>query len=69
MTTKARDINAISIDRVDSSLGYLKTNVILVCHWVNLGRGKYCSPEQFLAILRSLKLAQPSTALKALFHY
>ena len=53
MTTRRFDVCAISIDRVDSLVGYRKNNVALVCQWVNLGRGASCSHEEFRAMLDS----------------
>jgi hypothetical protein len=59
MTTKDRDILAASIDRINSDVGYLKDNVILVCRWVNIGRGKYCPLEQFSEMLSNLPMTFP----------
>lgn len=52
MTTKIRNPYSISIDRIDSNFGYIKGNVVLVCKFVNLGRGKYCSLDKFRTVLR-----------------
>ncbi len=33
------ELNAISVDRVDSSVGYTKNNIVLCCKFYNLGKG------------------------------
>lgn len=37
--TLERGVNAVSMDRIDSTGGYTIDNIMLVCRWVNLGRG------------------------------
>lgn len=45
MTHKRRDLYSISIDRIDSSLGYIPGNVQLVCKFINLGKSRHSNPE------------------------
>ena len=55
MTWKVKDLCAISLDRIDSSHGYVKGNIQLVCGWVNLAKGNH-SNEDLIACLRNIKL-------------
>lgn len=41
MTHQFNDLNAASIDRRDSQLGYIPGNVQLVCQWVNKAKGNH----------------------------
>lgn len=54
MLHKPGTLTSGSIDRIDNSLGYLKTNVHLVCKWVNLARGNY-SVEEIKLVLEEFK--------------
>lgn len=45
--TLTKGLNAVSIDRIDSAGAYTLSNVMLVCKWVNLGRG-VSSVEDFV---------------------
>lgn len=38
-------VQSVSIDRIDSSLGYVDGNVQLVCKFVNLGKGEHSNVE------------------------
>jgi hypothetical protein len=49
LTTYSGEPCSASIDRIDPNLGYLQTNVQLVCKWVNLGRGRI-TVERFRSI-------------------
>ncbi len=53
MVYKFKDLCAVSIDRKDSSLGYVPGNVQLVCQWVNKAKGNN-SGEQMRAVLGKL---------------
>jgi len=48
------DLRSISVDRVDSDLGYIRGNVQLVCKWVNLAKGRH-SNEEFVGLLGELR--------------
>jgi hypothetical protein len=50
MTHQFNDLCSISVDRVDSKLGYVPGNVQLVCKWVNLAKQRH-SNEEFRAVL------------------
>lgn len=54
MLHELNHLQAISIDRKDSSLGYTKGNVQLVCQWVNKAKGNH-SDAEMLAIIDLLK--------------
>lgn len=45
---------ALSVDRIDNSLGYTKDNFVLCFRFANVGRGKWPSKE-FGAIVSALK--------------
>jgi hypothetical protein len=47
-------LNAISIDRIDNGIGYVRGNIQLVCQFVNLGKysGTNEAAKEFLAGLR-----------------
>lgn len=49
MAHRFNDPKAVSIDRIDSSRGYVSDNVQLVCRWVNIAKGQM-SQEQFMAL-------------------
>lgn len=53
------ELNSISIDRLDSSKGYLQDNVVLSCKFYNLGRGM-SSSEYFInfLIINKLKISK-----------
>lgn len=50
MSHEFNDLCSISIDRVDSTRGYIPGNVQLVCKWVNLAKQKHSNAE-FLSLL------------------
>ncbi len=50
LLTMSTNICSASIDRVDPDIGYLQSNVILTCQWVNMGRNR-TSIEDFKKIL------------------
>lgn len=50
MATQSGNIRSASIDRIDPTLGYLRSNVMLTCQWANLGRGR-ATIEEFREIL------------------
>ena len=50
MTYQFNDLCSISVDRIDSGLGYVPGNIQLVCKWVNLAKGRH-SNEEFLGLL------------------
>lgn len=41
MTTKKNDLFGISVDRINSNIGYINTNVQLVCQGMNFAKNKY----------------------------
>lgn len=41
MTSDIGDPLCLSVDRIDSNLGYTLSNIMIVCRWVNLARGSY----------------------------
>jgi hypothetical protein len=45
MTHKWNSPYSISCDRIDSSCGYIRGNVQLVCKWVNLGKHKFTNDD------------------------
>ena len=45
MVHEFNNLCSISVDRVDSELGYAKGNVQLVCKWVNLAKGSHSNIE------------------------
>lgn len=54
MTHKMHDLCAVSVDRIDNSLGHTKGNVQLVCRWANMGRGKHTVAE-FREVIARIK--------------
>lgn len=46
---------AISVDRIDSSMGYLKENIQLVCSWVNFMKSEYSDTDFRLMISKIYK--------------
>lgn len=54
MTHRFNDLCASSIDRKDSSLGYIPGNVQLVCQWVNRAKNKH-SDEEMRGVLEALR--------------
>jgi hypothetical protein len=57
MLHEFNNLCSISVDRVDSELGYVRGNVQLVCKWVNLAKGKHSNAE-FGSLLRGVGLVQ-----------
>lgn len=53
LLSEYNNICSASIDRIDSGLGYLQNNVLLVCQWVNLGR-KTTPIDEFKKVLLSI---------------
>ena len=47
MACKTHDINNLSIDRIDSSIGYIEGNIQLVCSIINKMKNEY-SMETFM---------------------
>ena len=43
----------ISLDRIDSTKGYIEGNIQFVCSWVNLAKGTY-SNEMILEIFKEI---------------
>ena len=39
----------ISLDRIDSSKGYTKDNIMIICDWANKAKGT-CTPAEFLEL-------------------
>ena len=54
MSITGHNLRPISLDRIDSDLGYTIDNVQLVCKWINLAKNT-ASNEQILAVLREFK--------------
>lgn len=44
----------VSVDRIDSTLPYIKRNVHLVCSFINLGKNRY-SDAQVKELIRQMK--------------
>lgn len=55
MTNKRNDLRSISIDRIDSNQPYTKTNIQLVCKWVNLAKNTSTNGE-VLSIIKEIRL-------------
>jgi hypothetical protein len=45
---------AMSVDRVDNNLGYLKDNIVICCRLINLGR-RNCPEDQFKKVIEQVK--------------
>ena len=58
MTCILGDIKSVSIDRIDSSKGYISGNVQLVCRWVNLAKGRFTNAE-ITAVLDEFRAHTP----------
>ena len=56
------DLCSVSIDRVDSSLGYVPGNVQLVCQWVNRAKNT-SSDSDFRSLLASLPVRVPVSVI------
>lgn len=54
MTHQFNDLCSISVDRIDSKLGYVSGNIQLVCKWVNLAKQKHTNTE-FVGMLDKLR--------------
>lgn len=54
MLYQFNNLCTVSIDRIDPSLGYVKTNVQLVCQWVNFAKNKF-SNDDIIDILTRFK--------------
>lgn len=54
LTSDSCDPHQVSIDRVNNDLGYTKENCVLVCSWINHGRGKYTGTD-FMRVLDNLR--------------
>lgn len=53
MSTVRNDMNIVSVDRVDSSRGYTKDNVVLASRWANVMKNSH-SAEDFIKLCRTL---------------
>lgn len=53
MTIDRNDNNALSIDRIDSSKGYTRDNVVLVCSSINVMKNSH-SIDEFINLCRSV---------------
>ncbi len=51
----ARNPKRASLDRIDSTKGYIKDNVQFVCHMANVARNEY-SHEQMIEFCRAIAL-------------
>lgn len=49
-----KDPQTISIDRIDSNIGYINGNVQLICQWVNLAKNNF-SNTKIIDILQRFK--------------
>jgi hypothetical protein len=47
-------LKTVSVDRIDSSEGYVPNNVQLVCKWVNLAKQDHTNADM-LAIIEELR--------------
>jgi hypothetical protein len=45
MAYKSGNLASVSIDRIDSNIGYIEGNVQLVCQAINLGKGAHTNQE------------------------
>jgi len=54
MTNKRNDLRSISIDRIDSNQPYVKSNIQLVCKWVNLAKN-ISANEEMLSIIKEIR--------------
>jgi len=52
MTHWHYSLEAASIDRIDSNLGYLKGNIQIVQRWINLAKGD-TAQDEFDGVLRN----------------
>jgi hypothetical protein len=53
LKTEYCNVCSASIDRIESSKGYLQNNIVLTCQWVNTGRNR-CPIPEFKEILLTL---------------
>jgi hypothetical protein len=58
MTGKPRDLRRVSIDRKDSSLGYIPGNIQLVCKWANVAKGNRPDCE-LIEIIEEIRASSP----------
>lgn len=59
LQSEYKNVCSASIDRINPDFGYLQTNVVLTCQWVNMGRNR--TPiEEFRKILSLCKLSSDS---------
>lgn len=54
MAHKPHDLKSMSVDRIDPSKGYIKSNIHLVCKWVNFARSNH-SLEEIKMVLKELQ--------------
>jgi hypothetical protein len=47
MSNKLGDLYSISIDRINSKIGYDMSNVQLTCQFINLGKNKHTNEDVF----------------------
>ena len=52
-------LKSISIDRIDSTIGYVINNIQLVCKWINLAKNTHTNPEmrKFLREIKQIQLS------------
>jgi hypothetical protein len=50
MHHRFNDPLTVSVDRIDSTVGYVENNVQLVCQWINIAKGKLGN-DAFKALL------------------
>lgn len=46
---------AVSADRLDNEIGYKEGNIVLCCHWANLGRSE-CQIDKWIMVLNKLSI-------------
>jgi hypothetical protein len=52
MSTESHDLCKVSLDRIDSSFGYIESNVQLVCKWVNLAKSNASNTDMIEVIAK-----------------
>jgi hypothetical protein len=68
MTTQLNDLRSISIDRIDSALGYIRGNIQLVCQWANFAKNKYSTDELRLELREFLNPSNDCLCDHSLLH-
>jgi len=54
MNYNSRNLRSVSLDQIDSSIGYTTDNVQLVCRWANMAKGNATNIEM-LQIIKEIK--------------